>query len=243
MARTLRREGRRIRQELSSVRQRQGFQSRDLSPGSRLAGGRHEASRSSHPVLNDIDITHAERTIAATVRTTDSGSISEHASSQSRSSLNSMEMRATTGVAREEMFPASSPELKESSVLSLSSNFSVIEPRICGPIIRDNGEEITEIYGEWRVGVSESPPYFTGSNSTVANTVPSLSRSRQGDAKGQRQRPKRRRSTSAGCQKNHATTDPTETDQHPTKAGSSPYKAMPPFVDEDWKGIRCPPST
>jgi hypothetical protein len=199
MARTLRREGRRIRQELSSVRQRQSFLSRDLSSGSRLAGRRHEVSRSSHSALNDIDITHAERTVPATVRTTDSGSIGQHASSRSRSSLNSLEMRATTSAApREEMFPASSPELKESSVLSLLSSVGVIEPRICGPIIRDNGEGIAEIYGEWRVGVCESPPHSTGPNSTVANTVPSLSRSRQGDAKGQRQTPKRRRSTSTG---------------------------------------------
>jgi hypothetical protein len=120
------------------------------------------------------------------------------------------------------------------------------EPTIYGSIIHDDGTEIRESMGEWRPEASQLLRQSTDSIlSKVDTALLSLSRPKERDSAVRRDSPDLEASGSAEQQGIvRAEVEFIEGSRRSSKAaGTSPYKAVPPFLDEDWKGIRRSPSS
>lgn len=210
VTRTLRRESRRVQRRLSTTKQSQNSRSLDPSPDLQLAPRRARNPQPSPPALNELRAPYVGTASLATLERTSSHTISQSASSESINLLNNLETRENqSGAQQATLFSTSS--LPEASSVS-SQPSQITGPKTVGPIIHDDGKEIRERYGAWRVGAAEASLPSTDSNSSERNdSVETMA-------------------------------EPTGSDQQTPKAGSSPYKAVPPFIHDDWKGIRRRPS-
>ncbi|KAF1961946.1 hypothetical protein CC80DRAFT_200531 [Byssothecium circinans] len=141
-----------------------------------------------------------------------------------------------------ELLPQPEASRKEVETSPQPSLFS--DPGIVGPIIRDNGTELTETHGRWHREASQLSTQHTNSDHHVADTPAPLRRSKGKIEKIRPQAPSGNHSDGSGKQKNDSTaSEVSGATQQLWREGASPYKAIPPWRDEDWKGVRRPPSS
>jgi hypothetical protein len=235
--RSLRKEGRKIQQRSPSSRQSRYSQQRNPSPGSQVASRGHRRPRPSPPDLNSVPIPNTELTISAPI---DRSGI--------RPTFQAMpeneEIRDNSSI------PYVDPLHSRRSVQPERQSVPIRpqktkKTKVYGSIIRDDGKEIRESIGEWRPEASELLRQSTDSVLSKADiALSTLSRSKERDTTVRRDSPKLKALEGTEQQGIVRTeVDFIEGGQRSSNAGTSPYRAVPPFLDEDWKGIRRSPST
>ncbi|KAF2438700.1 hypothetical protein P171DRAFT_490753 [Karstenula rhodostoma CBS 690.94] len=237
--RSLRKENRKVWQGLSSARQPQTSQRRNPSPGPMSSVPGPRTPRPSPPAPNGVRVISTETPDPALRVSKELPKYFQSANPQPSVRPRGVEAVETSTTAQIDPIPSITS--KRRSPITRSPKVPPINTN--GSTIHKNAKETPESFVQRRPEASGS---FIPSSHRQAYIVRSSSSSpKKGSPPVDRDSPASHSSEGNKQQQGIVKTEVEhiEGGKRSSIAGASPYRALPPFLDEDWKGVRRRPSS